>query len=233
MVISVFGNCDKVKVLGELKKKFGSIKKGEVKVKTFEEAPPKETRIKNLQMDKQQGLLMMAFQSPPLKDIDRFGMEVINAILGAPLSGRMFVKIRDDLGQAYTTNSYYSPDIDKGTFILYVLTKPDKIDSVKHILVQELEDLRIHDVSQQELDGAKSSLKGSLKRSLLTNGALAYTTARDELYGLGYGFYQQYDGQIDAVTIADVRRIANEYLDIMKAAIVVTTPRTVDLQKHE
>ncbi len=233
MVIAVFGNCDSDKVLRILKNKFGFLKKdSNAGFKMFHEGPPQQTRVRNLQMDKEQALLMMAFQAPSLKDDDRFGMEAIDAILGAGLSGRLFIKIRDELGQAYTTSSSYSPDLDTGTFTLYVLTKPDKIDSVKDIIVEQLKDLRTKRTSAEELDMAKSYLKGALRRSLLTNAALAHTASRDELYGLGYNSYQQFYKKIDAVTIEDVSRIANKYLDISKAAIVITRPKT-SIINHE
>ncbi|MBI3602506.1 MAG: insulinase family protein [Candidatus Omnitrophica bacterium] len=233
MVIAVFGDCDSPKVLQDLKKKFGSLKKGQVQVKLFSEPPPEKTRFKDLRMDKEQALLMMAFRAPAFRDPDRFGMEVLDTILGASLSGRLFVKIRDQLGQAYTISSSYSPDLDTGTFTLYVLTKPDKIDSVKGIIIQELEDLRTRDVSAEELQSAKNYLKGTFKGELLTNSALASMSSLDELYGLGYNFYRQFDGDVDQITVQDVRRMANQYLDISKAAVVITKPKTADTNTHE
>ncbi|MEI7998552.1 MAG: insulinase family protein, partial [Candidatus Omnitrophota bacterium] len=169
--------------------------------------------------------LMVAFQAPEIKTPDRYGMRIIDNILGASLSGRLFVKIRDELGQAYTTSSWYSPDIDTGNFILYVLTKADKIDSVKAVIMAQLQDLRDHEVSPEELGTAKIYLKGALRRSLMTNSALGGRVALDELYGLGYNAYQQFFGRIDAVTAPDVRRIAQKYLDISKAAVVITKPK--------
>ena len=233
MVIAVFGDCDANKVLQQLKQKFSFLKKGNISVPLFTESSPQTTRLKTLNMEKEQALVMMGFQAPSLKNSDRFGMEVIDTILGSGLSGRLFVKVRDQTGQAYTTGSRYSPDLDTGTFTLYVLTKSDKIDSVKSIVTKELENLRTQEAPAQELAGAKNYLKGLLRRFLTTNSALASMAATDELFGLGYDFYRQYDGKIDAVTAQDVRRIANKYLDIHKAAIIIVKSKEAGADHHE
>lgn len=232
MVISVFGNCQTDQVLSVLKRKFGSLNKGQVSIPLTPENPPVQTRVKELHMDKEEALLMMALPAPYLKDKDRWAMEIISNVLGGGLGGKLFVKIREQLGEAYTTGTQYAPDLDTGTFILYVLTRGEKIDSVREIVIKELEDLRIHNLSQAELETSKSYLKGRHMRSLLTNEALASTADTNELYGLGYDFYQHFDEDIDAVTPDDVRRVADRYLDVHHAAVVITKPRSLE-SKHE
>ena len=116
--------------------------------------------------------------------------------------------------------------MDTGTFKVYVLTTPEKIDSVKEIVSKELENLRNQEISAEDLQAVKSYLKGSKARVLATNSILSYQAAIDELYGLGYNYYQKFSSQIDPVTTADIRRIANNYLDMSKAVIVTTRPKT-------
>jgi zinc protease len=140
--------------------------------------------------------------------------------------------VREELGQAYTTNCRYSPDLDSGTFVLYVLTTPEKVDSVKAVVMQELKNLRTQELSAADLEGVKSYLKGGKVRSLATNSALGATATSDEINGLGYLYYEKFNARLDAVTAMDIKRIANQYLDVSKAALVITRPKAGS-QHHE
>jgi len=232
MVIAVFGDINEEKVKDILTRKFGSISKGKVALPLFKEPLPDQMRVKSLTMDKEQAVLMIAFQAPSLADHDRAGMEIINNYLGGGLGGKLFTKVREELGQAYTTSCHYGPDLETGTFVLYVLTTPEKVDSVKAIVIQELDKLRSVEISKEDLEAVKNYLKGSRVRGLATNSALASTVASDELLGLGYGNYQRFNNRIDAVTQADILRIAKQYLDVPRSAIVITKPKAGN-QNHE
>ncbi len=51
------------------------------------------------------------------------------------------------------------------------------------------------------------------------------TVSLNELYGLGFDRHQRYDDGIDGVTKEDVQRLAQQYLDLNKIAIVTTVPK--------
>jgi zinc protease len=55
-----------------------------------------------------------------------------------------------------------------------------------------------------------------------TNADLSFMTALDELYGLGFDHYREYEARIDRVTKDDIKRLARQYLDIKKASIVLS-----------
>jgi zinc protease len=233
MVLSVFGRQDPAKVLEKLRKVFGKLPKKDRPLPVFDEDAIKGPVSRSIDLEKEQALLQVGFHAPSIKDKDRFGMELINSILGSGLSGRLFVKIRDEAGQSYTASSSYGPGFDTGSFVVYVLTKPEKIDSVKDKVLKELERIRQEDVLLDELKAAKSSLKGSLTRSLATNSSLSSRVSADEAYGLGYDRYKKLPESWDAVTVEDIRRIALQYLDISKAVIMVTKPASKQVKDDE
>ncbi len=222
MVIAVAGNFNSTQVLNQIKKRFSSLAKSNVVLKKFTEAPPSVMRVQEIKVPKQQAVVAFSFQAPVMGDKDRYAMEHISTILGSGLGGRLFVKIRDELGKAYTVGAWYTPYSDMGTFTLFVLTTNDKIDTVKDIFIRELSDLQANIVTDQEFKDAKAFLKGSFNMSLSTSSAIAYTAAIDELFGLGFQYYEKHDALIDAVTKDDIRRVAVKYLDISKSAIVMT-----------
>ena len=58
-----------------------------------------------------------------------------------------------------------------------------------------------------------------------TNAQLGFIASLDELYGLGYNYYQSYAAAIDKVSKEDIQRLAKMYLDSHKAVTVVVKPK--------
>jgi zinc protease len=223
MVVSIFGDFDSKVVIPQLKAGLSNLAKGEKRSFEMVEPPSTKTRIKDIKTDKEQAVMMYGFQAPAIKNKERWAMETINAVLGAGLSGRLFVKVRDELGRAYTVGSHYVPGIDTGIFELFVLTTNDKIVTVKDILAKQLQEIVANPISDEELKSAKAYLKGTFKMALNTPAALGSMSAINELYGLGYDLHDKYEGYIDAVTKDDVKAVAAKYLKIDQAAIVIST----------
>ncbi len=224
MVISIFGDIDSAKVLESIKKNFGSLTKKDVSLLTFSESPPVETRQETIRLDKNQAMLMMGFQGVDMKNKDRFAMEVLGSLLGSSFSGRIFTTIRDEFGEAYTLGGGYTPARDMGMISFFVQTTDESIEKVKGLLLKIISDIRQNGVGAQELLEMKTYLKGSFAMNLQTDSSLGFTCALDELMGNGYNYYQAYDYYIDAVTAEDIKRLANEYLDLNKAAVVISRP---------
>lgn len=225
MVLSLYGDIEKESVLTEVKKRFGNLPKRPVELSEFREELPQELREKLLTMDKEQAALIVAMRAPDLYDPDRDGMDIISSVLGSSLSGRLFVKIREELGSAYTLGALYFPSLDAGLIIFYVLTADAQVDQVKKIVAQELQTLMNVPIHQKELDATKAQLKGEHALETHTIGGLANITALDELYGLGYSHYKNYESTINQVSAEDITRIAKKYLDPARGSFVVIRPK--------
>jgi len=225
MVLSVFGDIAADDVLKDIQKGLGALKNKEVSLRSYQEDPPGETREKSFAMDKQQAMVMFGFHGTSFIDDDRYGMEILSEILGSSFNGRLFMNIRERSGGAYTLGGGFVPGPDAGLVYFYVLTTEEEAESVKEVIKKEIRRLQTELIPDQELAGMKTYLKGMFKASQETNASLAFMTSLDELYGLGFDQYRQYDASIDAVTSGDLQRLAQRYLDLSKAAIVVTRPQ--------
>ncbi len=225
MVISVFGDIAPQKVLDILKKKFGSLPKGDLSLKRSSEDFPKEPRLKELFMDKEQAMVMFGFRGVDLKDPDRYGLDVLVAILGSSFSGRLFNSVREELGQAYTLGGDSATAMDAGWIYFYVLTTQENIAQVQQILRREIQDLQTELVPDAELKDIKTYLKGAFRSGLETNASLSFVSGLDELYGLGYRHYQEYEAAIDSVSAPDIQKLARRYCDLNKVAVVTTQPQ--------
>ena len=224
MVISVFGDIDSEKILTSLKKRFGSLVKKDLPILTYAENPPTETREKTIRLKKQQAMVIIGFQGVDLKSPDRYPLQVLSSILGSSFNGRIFTTIRDQFGQAYTLGGGFTPSRDMGMVSFYVLTNDENVMQVKESLEKLLIEIRENKVSETELNEMKTYLKGSFRMNLETDSSLGFIATLDELYGNGYDYYESFYSRIDAVTADDIQRLAAEYLDLKKAAIVVTRP---------
>jgi len=225
MVLSVFGDINTEDVLRNVEKNFGMLKDRKVALNMHSENPPHQPREKMFKMDKEQAMVMFGFHGVKLSDDDRYGLEVLTTILGSSFSGRLFTNIREQLGGAYTLGGHAIPGPDAGFIYFYVLTAEEEVDQVKELLEKELATLQSEDVPTQELEDVKTYLKGMFKASQETSSSLSFTVSLDELYGLGFSRYRQYDKRIDGVTQEDIARLARKYLDLEKVAIVVTRPQ--------
>ncbi len=222
MVISIFGDFNLADLKARVQRVFGRFKRGDVHLKVSDEDAIKETRHNEQVLDKEQAMVMYGFLAPPVASPDRWPMEISDTALAGGLSGRLFVKVRDQLGKAYTVASYYIPGTDSGKIVLFVLTTNEKIDSVKEIIQKELEDLANAPMSDVELKNVKMYTQATYKMALSTPAALGSTSTLNELYGLGYAFHEEFERRIEEVTADDVRRVAKKYLNIHQAAIVVS-----------
>lgn len=225
MVLSVFGDIDAVRVLAMVTQHLGALKARTLNLKTHREPPLTQPREKTLAMPKEQAMVMFGFHGTTFFNEDRYGLEVLTAILGSSFSGRLFNLVREQLGEAYTLDGDSVPGIDAGLISFYVLTTEGKIPVVRDLLTKEIQRIQKEDVPAQELDSIKTYLKGTFKASLEKNSALGFTSGLDELYGLGFNNYQQYDRHINGVSAQDIQRLAQKYLDLNKAAVVVIKPQ--------
>ncbi len=228
MVVSVFGDFNFEKMVTLLKSKFSKLPKSEFAIPSNEVIPLKEAHLENLTMDKTQALVMMGFVGAKLSDSDRYPLEVITSMLGSSLNSRLFTKIRDELGRAYTLGGRFTPGIDTGVVTFYVSTTAEHVERVSKILASELEDLAKNPVSDKELLDTQTYLKGTHQMSLETNASLASTATFDELYALGFDNYTKYQQNVDKVSKDDIMRVAKTYLDLTKAAIVIIRPKAAD-----
>ncbi|MBI5150893.1 MAG: insulinase family protein [Candidatus Omnitrophica bacterium] len=225
MVLSVFGDISADVLRTLLEKKFGALPGKEIKLNSAHEDPPAVPRVKEMSLDKEQAMVMFGFHGVDLKNPDRYGLDVVAALLGSSFSGRLFNSIREELGQAYTLGGDLVPALDAGWIYFYVQTTDEKVEQVKQMIQREIRKLQDQSVSQDELNDIKTYLKGNFRAGLETNSALSFVSGLDELYGLGYRHYHDYAPAIDRVEAQDVQRLARQYLDLNHAAIVTARPK--------
>ncbi len=172
-----------------------------------------------------QAVLWFGFAGIDVKNEDRYAIDVLDAAMsGADLpGGRLHARLRDNQ-LVYVVHAFDQPGLEQGMFVIYAATTKANRDKVKGIILEEVANVRAADISAEELERAKSMAIAANAIDLQTNSAQARAAASDELYGLGFRNGEQYAAKINAITLADVRRVAQKYLKNDNAALAIVEP---------
>jgi zinc protease len=164
------------------------------------------------------GYLACTIESP-----DRISLEILDEAAGDS-SSRFFVKIREELGLAYSVGSSLFLGVAPGVFSLHVATAPAKVEQVTQILYHELEILWKHGLKPEEFERAKTRTLSQLAFQLQNMDAYAHSVALNELYGLGYDYVHRRRKQIEDQTIDSVNEAARKYLMDKPAITIIVRP---------
>jgi zinc protease len=164
------------------------------------------------------GYLACTIESP-----DRISLEILDEAAGDS-SSRFFVKVREELGLAYSVGSSLFLGVAPGIFSVHVATAPEHVERVTHILESELGKLCKHGLEPQEFERAKTRTLSQLAFQLQNMDAYAHSVALNELYGLGYDYVHHRRKKIESLTIDSVNEAARKYLMDKPAITVIVRP---------
>jgi predicted Zn-dependent peptidase len=152
--------------------------------------------------------LLLGVPAFPERHAQRYPLFVLNALLGGTMSSRLFQKVREERGLAYSVYSAVNAFRDAGVMMVYAGTSPDKGDELLSVVRDELRELRDKGPSAREVEVAKEHLKGSLMLSLESTSSRMSNLARQEMYHGRTFSMEEILRRLDRVTRADVHRMA-------------------------
>ena len=115
-----------------------------------------------MEKDTEQVQICVGVQGLSYHDDQRYAMNVMNSILGGGMSSRLFQKLREELGLAYSIYSYPSNYSDTGSYSIFLVTGLNKIDQRFESLHQQIHSLLNQGISEGELDRTRSLIKSSM-----------------------------------------------------------------------
>jgi zinc protease len=233
LVMAVFGDIDEAKVLRQVQERFGRLPPAQATWPAAIAAEPLEgTREASLILPKEQTVIFLGFRGSRLAADDRHALEVMIAILSG-MSGRLFQAVREQQGLAYTLGAFHVPGWDPGYLVVYAATRPADREQALRTIKEQLTLVVKRGVTDEELAQAKQYLIGSHRMELQQLAGLAKRSALDELYGLGYAAWQDYEARIQAVSRDAVQEAASRYLTLSRDAEVVVGPGAAAEQAAE
>ncbi len=219
IIIAVAGNIDEVRLKELLEKAFVSLNKNASSLPVLRqtgsrEAPPEIKRnfiIKERELE--QVHFCLGTKGLRSADENRFEGYLLNTILGGSMSSRLFQKIREDYGLAYSIHSFISPYADTGLLGIYAGTSAEFFEKVLNMSLEEFKLLKDVKVSADELKKAKEQLKGNLMLSLESSSSRMNQLAKQEMYFERFFSMDEIIDEVEKVTAEKIQRLANRLLD--------------------
>lgn len=157
----------------------------------------------------------------PYATKDRDAIIVTNAIFGGMFSSRLNLNLREKNAYTYGARSYFIMRHGAGPFYAGAPVKADvTIPAIKEMFT-ELDGLRANGPTEEELALAKESIRLAMPARFETVADVAQAVSDLVIYDLPLDEYEKRPARIDAVTAADVKRIATEYLDPKAMTLVI------------
>jgi predicted Zn-dependent peptidase len=173
-----------------------------------------------------QSSFAIGLPGPPRDTPDYYALQVMNTILGGAFQSRLNHNIREVKGWSYGVGSSFAMGKGPGAFRTGGEIVTAKTDSALLEFMKELQGVHGgRPFTDAEIAEAKASLVQRLPRSFASVGALAGSITTLYLFGLPMDYYQSYADRIDAVTAADLDRVAKRYIDLDRLAIVIVGDR--------
>lgn len=159
-------------------------------------------------------------------DPDYYALEVMNELFGGSMTSRLFSEVRTRKGLAYAVSGRVGSDWDHpGLTLLFTTTKVSTTGEATQALLDEVRALRDgRPPSEEEVDRAKRSLLSSFVFRVDTPDEVLQQELTLEYFGYPLDWLTTYRDRIDAVTTAEVRKVAVEHFQPERFSIVVVGP---------
>lgn len=221
IVITICGKFDRGKFLDIVNKYFENKK---CSTKTLIDPPAIYTKSKTILVDDcEQTHICISFKGVNSFDDTRYSQNILNIIAGGSSSSRLFQRIREDLGLAYSiysSSTYYK---EAGLFEIQTAVNPSCAIKAYDEIISTLSSLK-NGVTQMEFERAKEQLKSGLLMGLESNASRAGFIGRNELLRDSIQSEDDIIKEINSVNIQNVNEIADTIIDLKEYSISVVGP---------
>ena len=169
----------------------------------------------------EQAHVVLGWRAPDTHDADRHSLSLLNHVLGGGMSSRLFERIREERGLAYSVYSYPSLYDDAGCLIAYAGTSPANRAEVHRLMADTVAAVAADGITERELEVAKGYVRGALVLGLEDSASRmsrlgANTLVHGEVMDL-----DAYLALVEAVTLDDVARVAATVLRVAPSVATI------------
>ena len=206
-VVALAGNYDPEQVLALIQQYFGEWKKSGQR-QTVPPMQPIPGQKAAKEKDTEQLHICLGYPGTFLGSDELYPMSVMNNLLGGAMSSRLFQKIREEMGMAYSIYTYPSTYVGCGTFAVYAGVSPKNGHAVLDETLRQLDLLCRDGVTEKEFREAKNQLRGSYLLGLESPGSRMQSMGRGQLHLDRCRTPEETVAKIEAVTIESVNAVA-------------------------
>ncbi len=222
LVISASGNVKHGDLVEKVKRYAPEAKKRSKSVDYSSEKKLGQARsVKKIHSNKT-SLMHMCFGGPGCSHerTDKYPISLMTNILGGSMSSRIFQKIREEEGLAYSIFSNNVQYIDTGIIVIYAASSPKNIERVLEITKNEIRNVIEYGIKDEEILRAKENLKGGIVLSVEDVSSRMFRLGKALLFDKKVLTINQILKKIDDVKKEDLDSITKRYFDLDKMSLV-------------
>ena len=226
-ILVVSGDFKKAEMLQKLEATFGKWRNAEKAAPPWP-TPEQTTKAGVYMVQPQgvtpnQGIIQIGHIGVTLDHPDTPALDLMNYTLGGgSFSSRITKIVRTDNGLAYTANSSLQSSIHyPGVFQAFCQTKNETVVFAAQLMLNEIERMRAGEITEQDLAFAKAARMSAFPAMFSDVAGNLRNFASLELEGRPRDYYETYLDRYSRVTLADVKRVAQQHLQPQKLIIMV------------
>jgi predicted Zn-dependent peptidase len=230
IVVSFSGDVSRDEIIVLLKKKI-KCKSSKPSLKTHCPLSLKGLHIKAESKKLEQAHLGLGFRSVSYLHKNRFVADLINVLLGANMSSRLFEEVREKRALCYEISTEVRKFKDTGAFVVHAGLDKAKINLVIRCILKELKKLKEEPVPSKELQRAKDYVLGHIAMALerpperMFYAAESYLTI-NKIYSL-----PQIKKEVERITSLDIQKLAQDIFDLENMCIACVGDFEKDIEK--
>ncbi|MBM3906679.1 MAG: insulinase family protein [Gemmatimonadetes bacterium] len=174
-------------------------------------ACPQPARRKHVARDGAQCHVVLGSATVPHRDERRYALMLVDTLLGGGMSSRLFQKVREELGLAYSVYTFQSFHSHSGAHGVYVGTAPERRAAALDAVQAELRRVVDEGIPERELAQGRQQLKGQITLGLESPAARMYRLASVELYHEPFRPLDDVLRSIDGIHADDVRAVCTDF----------------------
>jgi zinc protease len=219
----VVGDISMEAVKSKLEPLLAAWKPGELKIRPVPSTDAPASRTVYL-VDKPkaaQSEVRIGYPALPRSTPDYFPVFVMNRMLGGQFTSRINLNLREKHGYTYGARSGFAFARSNGPFTASGPIVTEKTDSSLIEFFREIDAMAAEGMTPAELTQTKGGLIGAFALNFETPSQVAGQMQNQIIYGLPDDYLNTYLSKVDAVSLEDVKRVAKQYLDTSRMAVVV------------
>jgi predicted Zn-dependent peptidase len=213
LVVAAAGNVDHDRLVDLVGKAFDGCEGGtRMRPHALDTSPrPAAPILIEQKSELEQAHLVLATPWPHALSEDRYAASLLASVIGGGTSSRLWQKVREERGLAYSVGAAGSAFSDVGVFMVYAGTSPEYLDDVLELSLAELREVVRNNVSEEELRIAKDQAISSILLGLESSSARAGTLARQEIIHGRRISPDDVIAKIREITVEQLQEVARTY----------------------
>ncbi|HKU74885.1 MAG TPA: pitrilysin family protein [Pyrinomonadaceae bacterium] len=214
LVVAAAGNVNHQRLLELIGTAFDGCESGAgVRPQALEHGKPRPAApiLIEQKSELEQAHLVLATPWPHALSNDRYAASLLASVIGGGTSSRLWQKIREERGLAYSVGAAGSAFSDVGVFNIYAGTSPEYLDQVLELSLAELRETARTSVTEEELRIAKDQAISSILLGLESSSARAGTLARQEIIHGRRISPDEVIEKIRNITLDELQEVARTY----------------------